>query len=226
MPYKRLNAIYNKVPVDYYQKGVEKNFLQRFWHRRKYALCKKIIKELQADQVTLSNNTRSKRFRFRNILDVGCASGLMISEIAKDLPEASFTGVDVYKKAINFARKRYQNIDFLVSRAEKLPFYKKKFDLVISYETIEHVENPERMLFEIKRILRNGGVLILSMDSGSILFRVTWFFWEKTFGNAWKNTHVHPFNHQELENLTKKVGFRVKEKLFSHFGMAVTFVLV
>lgn len=204
----RLYDVWNKVPVNYYQNGVKNSFFQWFWHTHKINLAKKIIKDL----------------KFKNCLDVGCASGFMVSEIAKSYP-ALYFGVDVYDKAITAAKVRYPSINFKVASAQKLPFKDNFFDLILFYETIEHVENPLACLQEIKRVLKKDCTLILTMDSGSLLFRVVWFIWENTKGKVWRNAHLHPFTHRELEKLIKKANFKIKQKIFSFLGMEVTFIL-
>jgi len=205
----RLYKTWDKVPVNYYQDGVKNNFFQWLWHSHKITLAKKIIKNLN----------------FKNCLDVGCASGFMIGEIAKVYPDSSFFGIDVYDKAIISAKKAYPNIRFKIASAQKLPFKNNFFDLILFYETIEHVENPSQCLEEIKRVLNNKGSLILTMDSGSLLFRIVWFFWENTKGKVWKNAHLHPFHHEQLEKLIMDANFKIRRKLFSFLRMEVTFVL-
>lgn len=205
----KLYDIWNKVPTDYYQDGIKNNFFQWLWHTHKINFAKKIIKNL----------------KFKNCLDIGCASGFMISEISKSFPDAEYSGIDVFDKAVIAAKKNYPAIKFNVASADKLPFKDNSFDLILFYETIEHVENPLKCLEEIKRILKKDGTLILTMDSGSIIFRIVWFCWENTKGSVWKKAHLHPFHHRELENLIKQAGFKIKKKIFAFLGMEVTFVL-
>lgn len=204
-----LYNIWNQVPVRYYQDGVRKNLLQKIWHTQKISLAKRIIGDI----------------KFKNCLDVGCASGYMLSQIEKAFPGQRYYGVDIYDKAIKFAKQRYPGINFKVAAADGVPFKDNFFDLVICYETIEHVEDPTLSLKDIKRILRKGGTLILAMDSGNWLFRLVWFFWEKTKGRVWDGAHLHPFKSNELEQIVLKSGFKIKEKLFSHLRMEVVFIL-
>lgn len=205
----KLYGIWSKVPTNYYQNGIKNNFFQRLWHTHKINLAKKLIIDLN----------------YKNCLDVGCASGFMISEIAKSNSDAKYYGIDVFDKAIDFAKAHYPDIKFAIASAEKLPFKTGTFDLIIFYETIEHVEEPEKCLKEIKRVLRKGGTLLVTMDSGSLLFRAIWFLWENTKGKIWQGAHLHPFHHTELEELIKKAGFKIRKKIFSFLGMEVTFVL-
>ena len=204
-----LYKIWSQVPFDYYQQGVKKNLLQKIWHGQKIRIAKKILATL----------------RFKNCLDLGCASGYMLSEIAKDYPDLDFVGVDVYDKSIEFAKKTYPHIKFITSDVVNLPLKDQSFDLIISYETFEHVLNPVRFLKEVRRVLKDDGTFILAMDSGSWLFRIVWAIWEKTFGKAWESAHLHPINHLYLEKSVKKAGFRVRKKILTHLGMEVVLVL-
>lgn len=206
---KNLYKIWSQVPKDYYQKGIKKNLLQRIWHRNKIRHAKKIIQNLV----------------FRKCLDVGCASGYMISEIATEYPKATFFGVDVYDKAIKYAKIKYPHINFYQTPAEKMSFKNSSFDLIISYETIEHVENPQDFLSEIKRMLKKDATFILAMDSGNLLFKIVWYFWENTTGKVWQGAHLNVFHHTQLEKLVKNLGFKVKKKMFTHFGMEVVLIL-
>jgi len=149
----------------------------------------------------------------------------MISRLSKSFPNAKYTGVDIYDKAVEYASKTYPYIKFIVASADNLPFSNNSFDLILFYETIEHVQNPSECLKEIKRVLKNDGTLILTMDSGSLLFKITWFFWENTKGKIWKGAHLHPFNHKELEKLISDCKFKIRNKIFSFLGMEVTFIL-
>lgn len=205
----RLYKVWDQVPVTYYQRGVRKNLFQWLWHRHKIKLAKQLL----------------SRLKFANCLDVGCASGYMVSEVARSFPQAKFFGIDVYDKAIVHAKRAYPHINFRIASADKLPFENNTVELILFYETIEHVENPAECLKEIRRVLKKDGTLILTMDSGSLLFRLVWFIWENTKGKIWQGAHLHPFHHTELEQLIINSDFKIKNKIFSFLGMEVTFVL-
>ncbi len=206
---KNLTAIWQQVPVDYYDQGVKNNFLQSIWHRQKWSVLKKIIS--------------GKKFNL--VLDVGCASGTFTNQLAKFLPESKICGVDTYDSAIKFAREKYPYLNFTVADAHKLPFKENYYDLIICYETIEHVVNPLLVLKEMRRVLKKDGMTILAMDSGSLMFRIIWWFWEKTRGRVWEGAHLHPFHHDHLEKVIRESGFKIQQKKFSHLGMEVLFLL-
>lgn len=210
VPKKKLQQIWAQVPPNYYDLGIAKNPLQKLWHTHKLTQVVKLLpKESQ------------------RVLDVGCSSGVLTARIAQALPKsARITGLDSYRAAIIFARRKYPHLNFVVADAHKLPFKNKVFDLVICTETLEHLTDPKKALGEIKRVLIKNGQAIISMDSGSFLFKIIWFFWTKTKGQVWQGAHLHEFNTQILEDLIKNAGFKITKKTTSHLGMAVTILAV
>ncbi|RYE40279.1 MAG: class I SAM-dependent methyltransferase, partial [Sphingobacteriales bacterium] len=70
---------------------------------------------------------------FKNVLDVGCAKGYVLSEIRKVHPQLNLTGVDFVAENIE------QGINFVKADIRKLPFEDKTFDVVLCSHTIEHM---------------------------------------------------------------------------------------
>lgn len=209
MKLNKLKKIIHQVPVNYYDQGIKTNIFQNIWHNHKFHVFQKIV----------------KRSKYLNILDVGCASGLMTNKIAQIYPNSKVTGIDIYDTGIKFAKKKYKHLNFVVCDVHKLPFPNNYFDLIVCYETIEHVIDPFQVFKELQRVAKKDASIIIAMDSGNLLFRIVWFFWENTKGRVWKGAHLHPFNHKQLEKLIKKIKFNKIEKKFSHFRMEVIFII-
>lgn len=104
-----------------------------------------------------------------------------------------------------------------------LPFKNETFDTIICMEVLEHVKDPRKVLSEIKRVLTKNGMAIIEMDSGSIPFKIIWYWWTEVRNGVWKDAHLHVFNSSKLEKLIKKAGLEIEEKRFFNFGMAVAF---
>jgi 2-polyprenyl-3-methyl-5-hydroxy-6-metoxy-1,4-benzoquinol methylase len=99
----------------------------------------------------------------KDILDVACGSGYgvsLISSIAKKVE-----GIDFDKKTIKWAKDNnhfYCPVKFRISNIEKEKI-NGNFDCIVSFETIEHLKNPEFLLKNIKRSLNNYGCLVFSI---------------------------------------------------------------
>src|SRR3989339_1034382 len=94
-----LDRIHKQVPADYYSNGIEKNFLQRYWHHRRFSL---IAQELTRLQLT------------GNILDIGCHGGDLTNVMSR-ATSCKLYGIDISPDAITFAKKRFPHINFFVS---------------------------------------------------------------------------------------------------------------
>ncbi len=105
------------------------------------------------------------------VLDAACGEGYgsnMLSETAKEV-----IAVDIDEGAINRARKLYKgrdNISFRQGNIEKLALQDNSIDVVVSFETIEHVsgEIQNRFLAEVSRILKKDGIFIISTPNKAI----------------------------------------------------------
>ena len=97
----------------------------------------------------------------KDVLDIACGEGYgshILSGVA-----ASVTGVDISPEVIEHARKRYgDKIAFNLGSCTTIPLSSGSVDVVVSYETLEHITEHDAMLKEVRRVLRPGGTLIIS----------------------------------------------------------------
>ncbi len=93
-------------------------------------------------------------------LEVGCASGLVARAISNEVKKVY--AIDISKKMIKKAKEinREANIHFSVQNSEQLEFEDCFFDVVIIANVLHILKNPENSLKEIKRVLKNEGMLI------------------------------------------------------------------
>ena len=121
----------------------------------------KYIKENIINNFKLNN--KKKPLKKINILDIGCGGGL-ISEPMQRLG-ANVTGIDASIKNINIAKlhakKNKLNIKYLCSSPEKLNT-KKKFDVILNLEIIEHVKDVRFFLESCSKLLKKNGLMFVA----------------------------------------------------------------
>ena len=96
----------------------------------------------------------------RRVLDIACGEGYG-SYALKMAGAHSVIGMDISDEACRHARDKY-SIDARVADAMSIPLTEKSIDLVVSFETIEHVPRPLAFIQECSRILSDSGVLVIS----------------------------------------------------------------
>lgn len=112
----------------------------------------------------------------RSILDVACGAGYGSYLIAKKFQHIHVIGVDYDHEAIRYAQQNYSlsNLEFKFGDATrwKETIGKNRFDCIISFDTIEHINHREIMMQNLVEHLHNDGFLLLSTPSGSINFNL------------------------------------------------------
>lgn len=102
------------------------------------------------------------------VLDAACGEGYGAAILARSAE--SVTGVDKSKKAVAHARRRYDldNVEFLEADCCDLPFDDDRFDCIVSFETIEHLEDQAGMLAEFRRVLKPSGFMVISSPDKAV----------------------------------------------------------
>lgn len=88
------------------------------------------------------------------VLDLGCAEGATLLHLGE--PEGA-VGVDIFDDKLAFARERLPKCSFVCASAYELPFEDASFDHVIVRDVIHHMDQPERAVSEMHRVLSPGG---------------------------------------------------------------------
>ncbi len=107
------------------------------------------------------------KFENKDILIVGAGTGAELFHIAKNYTGAKVWGIEPYDKALEILhlKKHHhgrENVQVDFATAELLPYANKKFDIVICYTVLEHVQNVEQSLREMTRVCKTGGNVFIS----------------------------------------------------------------
>ena len=150
----------------------------------------------------------------RQILDIGCGAGFLANELAK-VPH-HVTGIDLSLGALEVARKHdvTGTVQYLTADAEVLPFEARRFDVVCAMDFLEHVESPAKLIQEISRVLKPGGIFFFhtfnrNPVSGLLAIKALEWFIRGTP----KNMHLYRLfiQPQELTRYCKAADIEVQQ---------------
>lgn len=128
----------------------------------------------------------------KKVLDIACGSGYG-AKILADAGAEKVIAVDINKEAIKSAKVNYfhKNIEYLEGSADNIKLESKSIDTAVSFETIEHLKNPEKYLNELSRIIKDNGMVIISTPNREIF-------------QAKNPFHFKEYSKDEFKNLLKK----------------------
>lgn len=177
-------------------------------------------------------------YSFKTVLDAGCGDGEIGSLLKKQM-HVDVYGVDISKNGVALANKKGLKAK-ISDMSKKIPFRSSMFDLVISSATIEHVPNPDTFLKEIYRVLKPGGIVLISTPNLSFwLNRILFFFglyplfleasteakvgygiYKRFFYGMQLVGHIHVFTLPALKELLEYYRFSIRRVV----GNSVDFV--
>lgn len=137
-----------------------------------------------------------------SILDIGTADGLLLDLVCKNVKPSLAVGLDLSWGLLK-ANTRRQPI--LQADAEKLPFPDSHFDAAIATAIIEHVPNPGKFVEEIRRVLKPGGVCVITTPVP--LFEEI----ASKLGFLKEDDHQETFNLKGLTSLIASKEFEILE---------------
>ncbi len=145
------NELYNRLSSTWWDKNEPLNLLRTSLNPGRFGYFRDVlIKQLMMDP------------HGKKVLDVGCGGGILAEEFAR--LGCQVMGIDPSAPSLATARAHTQqvglDIDYRVGVGEDLPFADDSFDIVYSSDVLEHVNDLEKVISEIVRVLKQGGVFL------------------------------------------------------------------
>lgn len=153
----------------------------------------------QVDRILLQEHVARYKFALGysnglKVLDAACGAGYGSYILASEAEHV--TGVDIARETIDFAKDdfRRNNADFIAADVLNLPFDDESFDLSVAFEIFEHIKNPEKLLYELKRVTKRNGRIIISTPNVA--------FVKSTVDNPF---HTHEYDLSEFSSVINNV---------------------
>jgi ubiquinone/menaquinone biosynthesis C-methylase UbiE len=104
-----------------------------------------------------------------HVLDAGCGEGHLLSQMYEHAPRHNYYGVDITPIALKKAKQRCKTANIQKMNLTNLSFKTATFDVVICTEVLEHMLEYKKAIAELKRVLKPGGVLIITIPNDLFL---------------------------------------------------------
>ncbi|MBU1032295.1 class I SAM-dependent methyltransferase [Patescibacteria group bacterium] len=171
--------------------------------------ARRIIEELNLDQN-------------EKIIDLGCGTGYYLYLLSNLPVKLDLTGCDNDIKALAEAKNSLsKKIEFIHGNLHKMPYKDNSFDKTVASEVLEHLENDSMALKEIFRILKPGGILVISVPNQNYPFLwdpINWFLQhyfnthiKNGFFSGFWSGHIRLYSLKDLKGKVEKVGFKIEQ---------------
>lgn len=167
------------------------------------------------------------------VLDGGCGDGFYIMVLRHLYPNIEIIGIDYDERILSKAKKHIhedKKTKIIKTEIYKLPFKNDYFDKIILSEVLEHLSDELSALKEIKRVLKNNGVLTITVPNHNYPFgwdALNWIRERLGLGHFNKDNellaglwsmHLRLYYPEEVTQMVKRAGFKViKTKLLTHY---------
>jgi len=165
------------------ENGIEKYFNENYscispnWRN---GFLSSISEERAEERISILKELLENDLKTKKILEIGSGSGILIAKLIMEGAECY--GIEPDEKMCMSSSYIFQknDIDIKVVRAigENIPFKGDYFDLIISFQVVEHVEDVESVIRETKRLLKKNGLIYFVIPN-------YYSFWEGHYGVLW-----------------------------------------
>lgn len=132
----------------------------------------------------------------KNILEIGCGTGFVLSGTRELFPSAHLSGSDIYTEGMGYAKRRVPSAELFQMDACHIPF-REEFDLICAFDVLEHIEDDRAALAQIYQACSGGVVLTVPQHP---------WLWSSTDDYA---HHKRRYTRAELVGKVEDAGFKV-----------------
>jgi len=131
-------------------------------------------------------------------LEIGCGTGFVLSGLKEAFPNLVLSGSEVFTEGLGFAAARLPGVALFQMDARRIPF-RDEFDVIGAFDVLEHIEQDEEVLDQMRQATRTGGGILLTVPHHR-------FLWSPVDEFA---RHVRRYETRELKDKVERAGFSV-----------------
>ncbi len=173
-------------------------------HTSKNPVQKLLIKNFYSQFISLI-----KPLKPESVLDAGCGEGFSLNKLRENNIGKKLEGIENSKTAIAISKKINSKLNIRLGSVYSLPYEDNSFDLVICTEVLEHLDNPEKGLFQVMRVSKKYIIFSVPNEPFFMLSNLLRGKNLKRFGND--EGHINHWTIYSFQKLLKKNGLKVKK---------------
>lgn len=149
------------------------------------------------------------------LLDIGCGDGVLLSSVGRC---ESLFGVDISSPALKIAVSRGLKVLKIDFNTGNIPFKDHIFNTIVCLDVIEHIFEPDELIREAKRLLKKGGIFIVSTPNIRFIEHLSMLLTEGCFPKtsydaySYDGGHIHYFTFSDIRILLERNGFKILEE--------------
>ena len=186
-------SVNTDIPSPYIEKS---GGLYRFKRKLTYAFAFRLLNQFLDRQKSLQ------------ILEIGTGSGFFLDFASESFPNSQFTGLEYDERLLQETKQRAPKANLHQGNAESFALGLNQYDLIVSFQVIEHLYNPGAMLNNVKAHLKPGGIFLVTTPNlsgvGARLMKDRW--------HGYRDDHVSLKHKEDWDALIESHGF---ENLYS-----------
>ncbi|MCL5407055.1 MAG: class I SAM-dependent methyltransferase [Patescibacteria group bacterium] len=143
-----------------------------------------------------------KETKVKKLLDCGCGEGVVLHSIAQNLKNVEITGFDFDKNSVKLARKNVPRAKIIEGSIYKIPYQENFTSLALCTEVLEHLDNPQKALAEIKKVTSHYAIISVPCEPFFRMANVLRLAYLSSLGNT--PGHINNWTSVSFKNLLSK----------------------
>lgn len=130
--------------------------------------------------------------------EIGCGTGYVLAGVAQTMPQWQLSATEIYADGLSFAADRVRSAHLFQLDARRMPFVE-EFDVIGTFDVLEHIEEDEQVLANIHSALADEGGLVITVPQHR-------FLWSQQDEHA---CHVRRYTAEEIEQKIERANFEI-----------------